>query len=290
MPGRRLGQPFSADQRLSAMSIRIVGSLAIALLVVVACGPASGPSPSPSPSGPVAPVDPLDATGVWRLESGTTDGVAVPLLPAYPVTLIVQGSRVGGTSACNGYGAELVVENGRTVVGGMGSTAMACEPEVMASEMAYTAALARVDAATMDGDALVLSGPGVSLRFVPVAPPATADIVDRAWSLEAMTEPAAATAARGERATLEIRKDGTFAGSTGCRSFTGIWTEVGNEIVATQMAMDGRECPADLAAQDSHVTSVLGDGFTIDLSVDGQVLSLVSSGGLGLQYRTEGGG
>ena len=271
------------------MSIRIVAFLATALLVVVACGPASGPSPS----GPVVPsvsAGPLDATGVWRLEAGTTDDVAVPLVPAYPVTLIVEGSRIGGTSACNAYGAELVVENGRTIVGVMSSTQMACEPDVMASETAYTAALARVHAATMDGDALVLSGPGVSLRFVPVAPPATADIVDRAWSLQAMTQPEAAAAVGGEPATLEIRKDGTFAGSTGCRSFTGTWTEVGNEIVATQMAMDGRECPADLAVQDSHVTSVLGDGFTIGLSVNGQVLSLVASGGLGLQYRTEGGG
>lgn len=56
------------------------------------------------------------------------------------------------------------------------------------------------------------------------------------------------------------------------------------------MAMDERECPPDLAAQDSHVTSVLGDGFTIDLSVDGQVLSLVASGGLELEYRAEEGG
>lgn len=289
MLGHPCRQPFPADRRLATMHIRIVASLAIALLVVVACGPASGPSPS-GPVAPSVPAGPLDATGVWRLEAGTNGGVAVPLLPAYPVTLIVEGSRIGGTSACNGYGAELVVENGRTMVGQMDSTQMACEPDVMASEIAYTAALARVDAAAMDGDDLVLSGPGVALRFVPVAPPATADIVDRAWSLEAMTEPETATAVGGEPATLEIRKDGTFVGSTGCRSFTGTWMEVGNEIVATQMAMDGRECPADLAVQDSHVTTVLGDGFTIALSVDGQVLSLVSSGGLGLQYRTAGGG
>lgn len=270
MPGRRFG--------------RMLTMLAIVLLVILACGPTSGPSPTPS--GPVAPVD---ATGTWRLEAGTTDGVAVPLVPEYPVTLIVKGSQIGGTSACNGYGAELVVENGRTVVGAMSGTAMGCEPEVMASEMAYIAALERVDAATNDGEALILSGPGVSLRFAPVAPPATADIVDRAWALEAMTQADAATAVGGEPATLEIRKDGTFSGSTGCRAFTGTWTEVGNELIATQMAMDGRECPPDLAAQDSHVTGVIGDGFTIDLSVDGQAMSLGARGGIGLLYRSDSG-
>lgn len=254
--------------------------LAIVLLVVIACGPASGPLPTPS-----SPPAPLDASGTWRLEAGAVDGVAVPLVPEYPVTLIVDGSQVGGTSACNGYGAELVVENGRTVVGGIGGTAMLCQPEVMASELAYTAALERVDAATMDGAALVLSGPGVSLRFLPVPPPAIADIVDRVWKLESMTVMGGATAVGGDPATLEIRKDGSFVGSTGCRDFTGTWTEVGNEIAATQMAMDSRECPPDLAAQDSHVTSVIGDGFTVDVSVDGQILSLGASGGIGLQYR-----
>lgn len=188
------------------MQPRIVANLAVVLFLVAACGLGSAPPPT-GPAAPIGPGEPLDATGTWRLASGTTDGIAIPLLPEYPVTLIVEGSRIGGTSACNGYGAELVVENGRTVLGGLGSTDMACEPEVMASEMAYTAALARVDAAAMDGEALVLSGPGISLRFVPVAPPATADIVDRAWQLEAMTERDAATAVGDEPAMLEIRTD-----------------------------------------------------------------------------------
>lgn len=281
------GQPIRADRRPGTMQPRIVANLAIALLLVAACGLASAPPPTGS-AVPSGPPEPLDVTGTWRLESGATDGVAIPVLPEYPVTLIVDGSQIGGTSACNGYGAELVVENGRTVVGGIGSTAMLCQPDVMASELAYTAALERVDAAAMDGAALVLSGPGVSLRFIPVPPPAIADIVDRVWRLDSMTVMGGATAVDGEPATLEIRKDGSFAGSTGCRDFTGTWTEVGNEIAATQMAMDGRECPPDLAAQDSHVTSVIGDGFTIDVSVDGQVLSLVASGGIGLQYRLDG--
>ena len=50
----------------------------------------------------------------------------------------------------------------------------------------------------------------------------------------------------------------------------------------TELAAEG-ECPADLQAQDSHVISVLGDGFRA--SVEGQVLILTSSGGLGLVYR-----
>jgi hypothetical protein len=51
-----------------------------------------------------------------------------------------------------------------------------------------------------------------------------------------------------------------------------------------EMAAEG-ECPPDLQAQDDQVISVLGDGFRA--SVEGQVLSLTSSGGLGLVYRAE---
>ena len=47
----------------------------------------------------------------------------------------------------------------------------------------------------------------------------------------------------------------------------------------TEMTAEG-ECPAELEAQDSHVVSVLGDGFSA--VVDGQLLTLSSSGDLGL--------
>jgi len=250
----------------------------VLVVLVVAC---SGP-PGASP---LAPAGPIDATGTWRLETGTADGNQIPTLDDWPVTLTVSGSELSGTAACNGYGAELIVENGVVRVGSLSSTAMACEPpQVMESEAAYTSALERVDAAAMDGDALVLSGPGVALRFVPVEPAAIDDIVDQTWNLDALTETNSATMVQGDPATLEIRSDGSFSGSTGCRTFTGRWVEAGAEIQAAEMAMDQTECPAELAAQDSHVVSVLGDGFSIDLSVNGNALTLTAAGGIGLQY------
>ena len=42
---------------------------------------------------------------------------------------------------------------------------MACEEPIMTLEGAYLAGLAKIDAARMDGDALVLTGPGTELRF-----------------------------------------------------------------------------------------------------------------------------
>ena len=105
------------------------------------------------------------------------------------------------------------------------------------------------------------------------------------WVLETLFVSDVATPALGEPATLELRSDGTFSGSTGCRSFSGDWLERGEQIVAPSFGMDGAECPADLSQQDGHVVSVIGDGFVP--SVVGDLLTLTDPGGVGLVYRAE---
>ena len=43
------------------------------------------------------------------------------------------------------------------------------------------------------------------------------------------------------------------------------------------------DCPAGLQQQDSHVVSVIGDGFVP--SIEGDLLTLMDPGGVGLVYR-----
>ncbi len=87
---------------------------------------------------------------------------------------------------------------------------------------------------------------------------------------------------QGEPATLELRADGTLVGSTGCRSLSGSYTVAGDEVVFTEFSADG-ECPSELQSQDDQVVTVLGDGFTVE--IDGDRLTLTSSGSEGLVYR-----
>jgi heat shock protein HslJ len=164
-------------------------------------------------------------------------------------------------------------------------TAMGCEEPVMAAEAAYTAALTAVESIGGEGGELVLSGPNVELRFSALAPPPTAEVVDTVWVLETLFVGDVASSPLGEPATLELRADGTFSGSTGCRSFSGEWLEQSEQIVAPSWGMDGTECPADLTQQDGHVVSVIGDGFVP--SVVGDLLTLTDPGGVGLVYRAE---
>lgn len=251
------------------------------LLVAFAAGCAPGNAPSPSTS---AAADPQ---GSWVLVSGTTPAGEIPIVDDHPITLTIEGSSIGGTAACNGYGGRLAATGAGVEIRDLAWTAMACMPdEVMAAEAAYTQALPAVRVMRRDGDQLVLEGVDLELRFDALPPPPTADLVDTTWTLETLVDGDVAMAPMGEPATLELRADGTFSGSTGCRPFDGQWVERGEQLLATTFAMGDVACPAELSDQDGHVVTVIGDGFVP--TIDGDRLTLTDAGGLGLVYRAAG--
>lgn len=247
-------------------------SVVVIALVLAACRP-TGAVPTPSAVGEI------ELAGPWELIAGTD----VPIVDDHPITLTFTGSDVGGVSACNQYGGRVSLEGGSFTIAELGMTDMGCEPAILAAEEAYLAAIVQVDRAALDGNELVLSGPDVELRFARLAEPPTAELVAQEWVLETLFVGDVASPAQGAPATLELASDGTFTGSTGCRSFSGQWIEAGNQIDAPIMGMDEQECPADLQAQDGHVGSVVGDGFVP--TIDGDLLTLTDPGSIGLVYR-----
>jgi heat shock protein HslJ len=142
---------------------RAVTLVVLMAAIVAACAtvpPAATPSPTPVP-----PVE-LDAIiGEWRLEQGTLDGRPVPIVPQAPITLSVSAIRIGGTSACNHYGADWVFTDDGPRLGDISQTLMLCEEPINASEVAYLEALRRTTDIGIDGDSLVFSGEGAELRF-----------------------------------------------------------------------------------------------------------------------------
>lgn len=268
--------------------------LGLTFLLAACAGAASSASPAPSPTADPDPsADPssgggtgmIDGTGDWRLVSGTNAGAPIPLVPGSDITMTVDGSQISGRSACNQYGGDIIVANGQVQFGPLFMTEMACEEPVMASEAAYHAALAGVRAATRDGDTLTLTGDGVELIYERLAPPPTADIVGTVWVLESLITADAVSSVMGEPALLVLDPNGSFTGSTGCRSFTGRYTTVNAEILFTEFAMDQVTCSPELQSQDSHVVSVLGDGFRAE--VDGEQLTIAGTGNEGLGYMTK---
>jgi heat shock protein HslJ len=150
-------------------------ALALASLLLVACAgttppPTATPSPaavtpSPQPSQPAG--SELDAIiGDWLLEQGTLDGQPIPTVPEAPITLTVNAIRIGGTSACNSYGADWIVSQEGVEIDDIAMTLMLCEGPINDSETAYLEALRRTTHLGMDGNRLVFAGEGAQLRFV----------------------------------------------------------------------------------------------------------------------------
>jgi heat shock protein HslJ len=169
-------------------------------------------------------------------------------------------------------------------MGPIEQTLRGCDEELETAEAAYLSALRNVTRIGTDRDQLVLAGPGVELRFERLPEPPTSDLQGVSWTLETLFVGDVAMPAAGEPAMLELRSDGTFSGSTGCRTFTGTWIERGNQIHATAMDMNEVDCAPGLSDQDGHVVSVIGDGFVP--SIEGDTLTLLDPGSIGLVYRT----
>ncbi|MEL7159027.1 MAG: META domain-containing protein, partial [Actinomycetota bacterium] len=230
-------------------------------------------------------VDVLEGS-TWTLRAGGGSAGEIPIVDGWPLTIVFDGTNLGGTAACNGYGGTYTIDGHQLMIDGIGQTQAACEPDVLASESAYLTALLDVDAIELAGDAeggyeLALSGAATELLFRAEAPVPN-EIQSRTWLLEALVRDGEAIGVAGQPAMLMIETDGSFTGSTGCRTLSGRYVEFGAELVFNEMAADG-ECPTALRDQDNHVIGVLEGGFVAE--IEGDNLILTSAGNEGLRYR-----
>lgn len=260
----------------------LVARLAIAalMLTATACGdPASDPD---QPGGGSETYE-----GTWQLVEGHGPEGQIHLVAGYRVTMHIDGTSAGGTSACNSYGGDISIDGGSFTMRDGSMTGMACRPDVMETETAYLAALGAADGISRRDATLLLTGEGTELRFELMPPVPTADLIDTRWQLESLIHGPAedSVVSSAAPADLLLKADGTLTGSTGCRELHGEWIERGDEILFSTFGADGK-CPEALREQDGHVVEVLGDGFTAE--VEGDRLTVFSRGGSGLSYRSEG--
>lgn len=258
---------------------RFAGALVCLTILIVACA-------DPAQKGGDPPQTGEDPVGTpWQLESGTVDGNDLTLVDDHPITLTISDNGVSGTAACNGYFGTASISGAEVSFSGLGATEMACSPEqVMELERIYLEALPRVRGFSSTAERLTLTGEGVDLIYQALPPVPTSELTGTVWVLESLTDGDSVSSVGGDRATLELYTDGSMLGSTGCRGLHGRYAVTGAEVTMPEMAAEG-ECPPELFEQDSHVVSVLGDGFLAMIEED--LLTVTSPGGLGLVYRAD---
>ncbi|UOY01104.1 META domain-containing protein [Blastococcus sp. PRF04-17] len=247
--------------------------LLAAVLALAACGGPAAGSP--------------DVAGEWELTEGTADGVA---LPSAGATLRLADGQAGGVSFCNRFSGSYSLDGDAITFEGLGGTEMGCDPDVMAAESAFLGGLGGVDTVARDGEALLLTGEGVRLRFTPVAAVPASALEGTRWALDTLTEgqdgSATASSTVGEPAVLLLDPDGTAEASTGCRSITGRWLVEDGALVVDDLLVGGEDCPPDVTAQDQHVVAVLESGPAMEIREDR--LTLTAPDGRGLSYRDAG--
>jgi heat shock protein HslJ len=226
-----------------------------------------------------------DVDGEWELAEGTADGAPLPRPPGHAATLRLADGEASGTSFCNHYSATYSLDGDAVVFEGLGGTEMGCEPDVMAAESAYLTALAAVDTVAIEDGGLALRGDGVELRFTPVAPVPDSPLEGTRWVLETVVEGETASSTVGEPALLELRPDGAYSASTGCRSLAGTWRLAEDSLVFDVHPYDTVGCPAPVDRQDRHVLDLLGGRPTVAVTEDRLTLT---GDGRGLVYRTVG--
>ena len=123
-------------------------------VLLIACSSGSGESAGPSP---------LDIQGIeWRAVSVAGKAPSASHIP----TIKFDGSRVGGNAGCNSYGADVTVSGGTIKVGPVMQTEMACaDPNAMAVEGAFVAALSVATSIEIRDGKLVIGGPRGELVF-----------------------------------------------------------------------------------------------------------------------------
>ena len=250
--------------------MRKVIALVVAV-VVAACG------------GATEQVQP-GVVGDWEAVAGTYQGDPFPLVDGFRITMSVEpDGTLGGTAACNGYGASYVADGEDLIVGEIGANAMGCRPDVMASEQAFMSLLQTPLEYERSGDELVVRSDLGELRFAAVDPVPTDELIGTTWILISLIEGDSVETA-GDGATLLLTEEGRVQGSTGCRVLSGEYVVSADRVLFTTFSATG-QCPSDLSEQDGHVVTVLADGFIVDVERDR--LTVTSSGEEGLTYRAD---
>ena len=149
----------------------VVAAVAAAPLPLTACGSDDDVDETDDggviDDGIVPPPPEVDGTA-WEFVVGGGPGGDVVLVDGFPITIAFEGDQLSGTAACNSYGATYRLDGIELVIDGLAQTEIGCEPDVMASELAYLTALASVTELTISGGAMVLGSVDTELSFAPL--------------------------------------------------------------------------------------------------------------------------
>lgn len=224
---------------------RIV-AVAVVCALAAACGNESAPKNPPEN----AAVNQADLEDVlWRLVEYQGDsGEMTAVLDRTTIEIEFLGTEFGGTAGCNRYfGTYSLGEANELIVGSeIGSTQMACPPEVMEQEQRYLALLGQVAMATrVEGHLSLQDAESTILLKFEATESATLENTD--WQALGINNGKGGVVSTATTSmSTAVFSEGQLSGSGGCNQFTATYETDGPQITigpaaATRMLCDEPE-------------------------------------------------
>ncbi len=254
---------------------RSLGILTLLPLVLVACADSGGGASGGSGTDPAA----LEGTG-WTLDRASVESLSSGAPSDASVTISFDKGQASGRAACNSYGGGYQAsDDGSLSFDTFALTMMACAEPLMSLESAYMDALGNVTTFTV-GDSLVLTGDGVSLTYGATPAPEALPLTGTPWRLTSIADGAAVSSVMaGSEVTAMFDANGSsVAGSAGCNTYNGTYTEGGGGMLSfSALATTKMMCAQDVMAQESAFLSAMEQ--VAGYAIDGTQLQLLDKAG-----------
>lgn len=216
---------------------------AVAVPSLAACG-----SDAPDPQDDVSITAPMGQVWAWQSLSGT-DPIEVASPERYTLEFDADG-RYGIRADCNTGQGGYTFDGGGLVLNPGPMTLAACLPGSYGSQ--FAALLGEVTSAARSGDQLTLGlSDGSTMVFAPLPTSAalggSETLGGTNWEVSAYNNGrgGVTTLVAATRMSIAFSEDGTVSGSSGCNTFSGIYTADDSLIALGPTASTQKMCAAD---------------------------------------------
>ncbi len=256
----------------------LIACMAAVALASCALPPAPPNKPMNSPVNPTTNTI-LDGTQ-WNLNTLIdSTGASMGALPNVTATLEFKAGRATGKGSCNNYFTSYTQADDQLTFTGVGSTRMACQPDVMAQETAFFNALNTTASFAITGEQLNLRDKvGKVLatfdRNIPLS------LSGREWRMMFVNngKGGAVSAVIGSEVTATFGDDGNVSGNGGCNGYSATYNVEGDALKIEAAISTLKACADnEVTQQEQQFFAALTNVTTYRIS--GMKLELRDGGG-----------
>lgn len=261
----------------------VVAALTLGALGLTACGDddvdSNGSDSTTTSASDQTAGEALEGTSWVLIAAVDATGGEVPVAAGTAPSLdFLAGGQFSSTTGCNVLNGAYEQSGEKLTMTPGPMTKRAClDPTAASQEELIVAAFPKVAIADRAADGLTLRDSGGTTLLV--YSPVSKELAGTSWTVTGVNNGRDAVQGTSltEALTLEFGTDNTVSGNSGCNTFTGTYTQDGEEIAITDVGSTMKACDEDVATLEQQYQTALQAATTVRLS--GTTLDLVGVDG-----------